>query len=134
MQGHDDIIVFGKFDNAIDANIVKSKLDAYGIPCFLTEENMANLYPGANALMNFNVRLHLFGYDAERAHQIVDEKNLRVVDDSAVACPACASNNILREFPKELLVNFSSSLRYLFFGVFFPEKKVSRCADCECEF
>lgn len=106
MQGHDDIIVFGKFDNAIDANIVKSKLDAYGIPCFLTEENMANLYPGANALMNFNVRLHLFGYDAERAHQIVDEKNLRVVDDSAVACPACASNNILREFPKELLVNF----------------------------
>jgi len=134
MQGHDDIIVFGKFDNAIDANIVKSKLDAYGIPCFLTEENMANLYPGANILMNFNVRLHLFGYDAERAHQILDEKNLRVFDDSSVACPACASHNILREFPKELLVNFSSSLRYIFFGIFFPEKKVSRCADCECEF
>jgi hypothetical protein len=37
MQEHDDIIVFQKLDNAIEANIVKSKLDAYGIPCFLTE-------------------------------------------------------------------------------------------------
>jgi hypothetical protein len=46
MQDRDDIIVFQGFDNVIEANITKSKLDAYGVPCFLTEENMASLYPG----------------------------------------------------------------------------------------
>jgi len=61
MTERDEIIVLRKFETSIEANIVKSKLDAYGIPCFLTEENMANLYPGSSSLMNFNVRLHLFG-------------------------------------------------------------------------
>lgn len=134
MQDHDDIIVFQKFDNAIEANIVKSKLDAYGIPCFLTEENMANLYPGASNLMNFNVRLHLFGHDAERARLIMAENNLRVDDDSITRCPRCRSTNIERDFPKKLTLKFTSALRFLFFGIFYPNKKVYRCSDCECEF
>ena len=54
MTERDDIIVFRKFETSIDANIVKSKLDAYGIPCFLTEENMANLYPGASTLIDIS--------------------------------------------------------------------------------
>jgi len=134
MQDHDDIIVFQKFDNAIEANIAKSKLDAYDIPCFLTEENMANLYPGASNLMNFSVRLHLFGHDAERARQIMAENNLRVDDDSITLCPRCHSSNIERDFPKKLTLTFASSLRYLFFGIFYPEKKVYRCMNCDCEF
>lgn len=134
MQDHDDIIVFRKFDNAIEANIAKSKLDAYGIPCFLTEENMANLYPGASNLMNFNVRLHLFGHDAERARIIMSENNLQVDDDSLTRCPRCRSANIERDFPKKLTLKFMSALRYLFFGIFYPGKKVYRCVDCECEF
>ena len=134
MEDHDEIIVFQKFDTSIEANIVKSKLDAYGIPCYLTEENMANLYPGANHLMNFNVRLHLFQHDAEHARQILDENNLRINDDSVTKCPRCRSNNIERDFPKKLTEKFAASLQYLFFGVFYPDKKVYRCADCECEF
>jgi hypothetical protein len=130
----DDIIVFQKFDSSIDANIVKSKLDAYGIPCYLTEENMANLYPGANHLMNFNVRLHLFNHDAERARQILHESHLRIEDDSVLRCPHCRSNNIERDFPRKLTEKFAASLQYLFFGIFFPDKKVYRCVDCECEF
>jgi Putative prokaryotic signal transducing protein len=134
MQDHDEIIVFQRFNSAIDANIVKSKLDAYGVPCFLTEENMANLYPGASNLMNSNVRLHLFGHDLERAKQIMAENNLSVNDDSILVCPNCRSKNIERDFPKNLTLSFASSLRFLFFGIFFPEKKVYRCQDCETEF
>lgn len=134
MQNHDEIIVFQRFSNAIDANIAKSKLDAYGIPCFLTEENIANLYPGAGSLMNFSVRLHLFGLDADRATQIMAENNLRVEDDSFIKCPCCGSHNIERDFPKKLTLDFVDSLRYLFFGIFYPEKKVYRCSDCDAEF
>ena len=46
------IVVLMNFRESISANIVKNKLDAYGVPCFLTEENLSNLYPGASALMN----------------------------------------------------------------------------------
>jgi DNA-directed RNA polymerase subunit RPC12/RpoP len=134
MQDLDDIIVFRRFDTVIDANIAKSKLDAYGVPCFLTEENMANLYPGASKMMNSNVRLHIFSHDAERARQVMGENNLTIDDDTTLRCPNCRSKNIERDFPKKLTESFLSSLQYLFFGIFFPDKKVYRCTDCETEF
>lgn len=134
MQDHDDIVVLQRFDTVIEANIAKSKLDAYGVPCFLTEENMANLYPGASNMMNSNVRLHIFRHDVEHARQIMSENALTVHDETIVQCPKCRSKNIERDFPKKLTESFLSSLRYLFFGIFFPDKKVYRCRDCETEF
>jgi hypothetical protein len=130
----DDIVVFRTFGDPISANIVKSKLDAYGVPCFLTEENLSNLYPGASALMNSQVRLHLFGRDVETARQVLAESNLVLQNESVLHCPACQSTNIDRDFPKYLSENTLSALRYMFFGIFSPEKKVYRCGNCEREF
>lgn len=134
MQDRDDIVVFKRYDNVIEANIAKSKLDAYGVPCFLTEENMASLYPGASNLMNSNVRLHIFRHDLERVRQVISETALSTDADAILVCPNCRSRNIERDFPKKLTDPFWSSLRYLFFGIFFPDKKVYRCTDCETEF
>jgi hypothetical protein len=128
------IVVFRKFRDTISANIVKSKLDAFGIPCFLTEENLSNLYPGASALMNSQVRLHLFLHDVEPATQVLSESNLVLHDDTVMRCPACQSTSIGRDFPRRLSENALSALRYIFFGIFSPEKKVNRCANCDCEF
>ena len=75
MDDHDQIIVFKRFENAIDANIIKTKLDAHGIPCFLTEENLANLYP-ALSLLSIGIRLHMFADDVEWAVEILKENNL----------------------------------------------------------
>lgn len=72
MHKSDTIIVFRKYDSAIDANLAKTKLDAYGIPCFLTEENLNNLYPLHNVPL-FGVRLHIFSNDAELAEQVLNE-------------------------------------------------------------
>ncbi|MBY0435569.1 MAG: hypothetical protein K2U26_15815 [Cyclobacteriaceae bacterium] len=33
------IVVYQAYDTVMMANLAKTKLDAYGIPCFLTEEN-----------------------------------------------------------------------------------------------
>lgn len=134
MVERDEIIVFRKFETSIEANIVKSKLDAYDIPCFLTEENMANLYPGASSLMNFNVRLHLFAHDLERARKVLEQNQMALNDDSTLKCPACKSQKIERDFPKKLSLTFASALKVMFFGVFFPHKKVFRCLECEYEF
>ncbi|MGC3943909.1 MAG: hypothetical protein QM762_05120 [Chryseolinea sp.] len=133
-QSDNQIVVFRTFRDAISANIVKSKLDAFGIPCFLTEENLSNLYPGASALMNSQVRLHLFFHDVEIASQVLSESNLVVHDETVMRCPACQSTNIERDFPRKLSENALSALRYIFFGIFSPEKKVYRCENCDYEF
>jgi len=133
MEQEEEIIVFRAFENSIDANIVKTKLDAYGIPCFLTEENLANLYPSQNSSI-FNIRLHLFAKDRERAQQILSEVNLVVDDEPAATCPKCHSCKIERDLPKKLKPELSFIVNFFLFGILFPNQKVYRCQDCEHEF
>jgi hypothetical protein len=133
MNTNEEIIVFRKFDSAIEASIIKTKLDAYDIPCFLTEENLANLYPGQN-LMMFSVRLHLFAKDEECARKILSEANMSLNDESTTTCPSCLSNKIERDFPRRFNDSFTTALKASVFGIFFPKQKVYRCIDCECEF
>lgn len=123
-----DIVVFRNFENSIEANIAKTKLDAYGVPCFLTEENMANLYPG-QSFNAFKIRLHLFAGDRARATQILGSDDALLQAD-AITCPRCHSTRITRSFPKRLADN----LLYIFFGIFMTHKKVNVCDDCGHEF
>jgi Putative prokaryotic signal transducing protein len=74
MEKAEKIIIYASFDNVIAANIAKTKLDAYGIPCFLTEENLTNLYPLRNDIFP-GVRLHIFENDREQAKNILEEEN-----------------------------------------------------------
>jgi len=132
MEEEGKIIVFRDFNSTIDANIVKTKLDAYGIPCFLTEENLANLYPGQHFL-HFRVRLHLFEQDAEQAKTIVEEQLVAKTEDVPL-CPMCKSTTLERDFSKKLSASVWGELNILFFGIFFSQKKVYRCRDCQYEF
>ena len=36
------IIILRRYAHAIDAQLAKAKLDAYGIPCFLSNEELAS--------------------------------------------------------------------------------------------
>jgi hypothetical protein len=118
----ESIIVFRQYDTVIDANIAKTKLDAYGIPCFLTEENMSNLYPG-QPFNPFKVRLHLFAKDHDTATSILEVLNMTIEGENTLKCPVCHSSEINREFPKK----YSDSLKFIFFGVLFPHRKVNHC-------
>lgn len=128
----EEIVVYRKFENTIEANIVKTKLDAYGVPCFLTEENLSNLYPG-QSFMFFNVRLHLFVSDVERANQIMEEHNLIVNDEISTKCPNCKSINIKRDYSESLKNKFDAFVDSLL-ALFVPVKKVYHCEDCRHEF
>lgn len=70
MEQDSKIVVFKAFDTAIEANLAKTKLDAYGIPCFLTDENFINIYPIRNEFFP-GVRLHIFENDKPRVHEIL---------------------------------------------------------------
>ncbi|HCM76769.1 MAG TPA: hypothetical protein DIS90_10330 [Cytophagales bacterium] len=64
------IIVYQTYDNSIQASLVKTKLDAYGIPCFLSEENFGSIFPFKNQSFG-GVRLHIFETDKLRVEEIL---------------------------------------------------------------
>lgn len=129
MQDHDAIIVLRHFSSGIDANIAKSKLDAYGVPCFLTEENMATMYQQTFAI---KVRLHVFEKDRDEATRILFETE--TVDSTETVCPRCHSSELERDFPKRFSDEFAGALKIMFFGIFMPDKKIFRCLRCNHEF
>jgi hypothetical protein len=131
MEEQDEIIVFKRFENAIDANIVKTKLDANGIPCFLTEENLANLYPAQSFLL-FGVRLHIFDRDKDRASEILEEIFLSV--NESTKCPRCQSEKVEVEYTRKVTPRVVTLLVGLLLAIGFPVRKVHRCQDCEHEF
>ncbi|MCK6616262.1 MAG: DUF2007 domain-containing protein [Cyclobacteriaceae bacterium] len=130
MEKQDKIIVLKTFSNTIEANIAKTKLDAYGIPCFLTEENLANLYPIQNP--RFSVRLHIFQKDNTRAAEVLSEV-VQLPDDEPTRCPRCKSVNIESGYSRKP-ASVTLSLFFSLFFALFPPKTVSRCKDCNQEF
>jgi hypothetical protein len=72
VEGDKSIVVYTRFTSVIDANVAKTKLDAYGIPCFLTNENISNLYP-LTYMKGLEVRLHIFKEDEARVREILTE-------------------------------------------------------------
>lgn len=69
----DNIIVYASFHSAVDANIAKTKLDAYGIPCFLSDENLAGLHMLTYQTQG-QVRLHIFEADKARVKEILEQR------------------------------------------------------------
>jgi hypothetical protein len=130
------IVEFRQFDTAIDANIVKTKLDVHGIPCFLTEENMANLYPGVGFhLAAFRVRLHLFSEDVERATCVLDEtEHMQVNEEVTVSCPRCQSTEVRRDYSNKAAGRFFRRLFTSLVMIPIPALLVNHCNNCGLEF
>jgi DNA-directed RNA polymerase subunit RPC12/RpoP len=131
MEENDKIIVLKSFDNPIDASLAKSKLDAYGIPCFLSEENLGNLYPVHNPRFS-GVRLHLFEHDVEQARQVLYD-TVPLTAEERMRCPRCGSAQIDVDFSRKSLPKILSFIASLFL-VIFPLKRVNRCRECGLEF
>jgi hypothetical protein len=72
-DSEEKIIVFEAYDTVVQANLAKTKLDAYGIPCFLTDENFINLYPIRNDIFP-GVRLYIFERDLDHAKEVMKEE------------------------------------------------------------
>jgi DNA-directed RNA polymerase subunit RPC12/RpoP len=122
-EPQEKIIVFRAYDTPVEANIAKTKLDAYGIPCFLTEENMTNLYPIRNGIFP-GTRLHIFEKDYDQVKGVLDENQA----EGFIVCPYCGSNDyhpILTA--KEGSSFFSKALQALFSSKPVLEYKCNKC-------
>ncbi|HMI64730.1 MAG TPA: hypothetical protein VK517_01755 [Cyclobacteriaceae bacterium] len=133
-DAEEKIIVFESYDNVIMANIVKTKLDAYGIPCFLTNENFTGLYPIRNDIFP-GARLHIFEKDLASVQEILGEGK-PVRPKEVFQCPRCLSRNVVFEESEKGYLGrlFVSVFRFLMAMNPLPRTKNYHCNDCGMEF
>jgi hypothetical protein len=73
MQKEDDIITFETYYDPMLAQIIRGKLEANGIHCFIADENMGSIYPAYNQ-GGGGIKIKIFARDLERCREIVDEE------------------------------------------------------------
>ena len=129
-ESEDRIIVFESYDTVMSANLVKTKLDAYGIPCFLSDEHFVGLYPIRNELFP-GVRLHIFEKDQIRVKEILTEQKAEAETED-LRCPYCQSSNVNIELPRKGLL--SNILTSVLLGLFIHPKKKYHCQNCSRNF
>ncbi len=88
-ESQEKIIVLRAYDTVVEANLAKTKLDAYGLPCFLTDENFTGMYPLRNSVFP-GVRLHIFEDDGDEALRILGDIDRH---EGFICCPNCGSHD-----------------------------------------
>jgi DNA-directed RNA polymerase subunit RPC12/RpoP len=102
MNTDDKIVTFESYYDPMLAHIIRSRLEANGISCFIADENTI----GANPLYNQavgGVKLKIFERDLEKCREILategdlHEQDHFEIDEETntyVVCPYCASTNV----------------------------------------
>lgn len=79
-------------DNAIEAHLIKGRLNNEGIDCYITNENIATLKPAYNDLLGFGVEIMIKEDDLVRACELLTDKF--EPEKPITICPFCGSNRI----------------------------------------
>ncbi|MNE14291.1 hypothetical protein D3C80_1071640 [compost metagenome] len=132
------LITIKIFENAIEAHILKTKLESEGIPAIVVDENVMTLNPFYNIAVG-GVKLQIRDEDFEKANAILTEiKQTPITDDNGrtLNCPKCGSANLYTGFKTASNAKgfwaFILSFLYLVFPIHY--KSVYRCKDCGNEF
>jgi hypothetical protein len=96
----ENIIVFDSYYEPLAAHLARTQLEAAGIPCFLTNENLVSLNRMYSPVAG-GVRLHIYQRDAARAAEVLRPPVVMQAvrggqaepptETAGVACPRCGS-------------------------------------------
>jgi len=98
----ENIIVLDSFYEPLAAHLARTKLEAAGIPCFLTNENLVSLNRMYSPVAG-GVRLHVYQRDAAQAAEVLRELPVMRAEPGGLAepaatetecCPRCGSNDV----------------------------------------
>jgi len=132
------LITFKTFDNAMDAHILKIKLESEGITCFLFDENIVSVNPLYSNLVG-GIKLKINEEDVVLAKNIVlelEQTPYTTDDEQVIACPECQSTRIESGYKSMKSVGAVLSAIASFLLMIFPlyRKTVYKCLDCGNEF
>jgi DNA-directed RNA polymerase subunit RPC12/RpoP len=126
------------FDNAIDAHLLRSKLESEGIECFLFDENTVSINPLFNIAVD-GIKLKIHEKDVEKTKRIlkeISETHFTDDDGNIIKCPNCSSTDLIPNFKSnKSKTGLFSTLVSLLLGILpFYNKSVYKCRECNKEF
>jgi len=132
------LITLKRFDNSVQANILKTKLEHEGIVCHLHDENLVTLNPFFNETVG-GIKLKISDADQEQAQMILDHIEREPIKEDhkeIIHCPNCGSKDLYNDFKsmkntKGIIAAIVSFLLTVF-PIYF--KTVYRCKACGTEF
>jgi hypothetical protein len=150
MNAMDRIVLFETFYNPIEASIVKERLLANGIPCFLSDENSVTVNPLYNQALG-GVKLRLFNRDVESARNILQDEDVQIYlnqiasnegaeeleesKDKSEVCPNCGSRDVgYGQATKRRFGIFTMIVSFFMMVYPFSARKTHHCFNCEQEF
>ena len=99
----ENIIVFDSYYEPLAAHLARTQLEAAGIPCFLTNENLVSLNRMYSPVAG-GVRLHIYARDAARAAEVLHpvvmqasrggQADPETAAADALTCPRCGSHEV----------------------------------------
>jgi hypothetical protein len=141
----ENIIVLDSYYEPVAAHLARTKLEAAGIPCFLTNENMVSLNRMYSPVAG-GVRLHVYERDAAQAAEVLREPPVMRAAPGGLAepagtasmsttCPRCGSHEVAQETPAEP-VNAASWLATLLARLrhYFAQGQTHHCFNCGLDY
>ena len=118
------------FDNSFKANITLTKLESYGIECYLYDEQTVNMNPiYSNAIGG--IRLMVKEEDLEETRQLLqkfDEDYLQ-----SVKCPECGKPDISLISKPGATNFFTAILTWAFSSYAIAPESIYQCSNCKYE-
>jgi DNA-directed RNA polymerase subunit RPC12/RpoP len=136
---NDRIVTFESYSDPMLAEIIKGRLEANGIDCYIADGNTI----GANPLYNNalgGVKIKVFEHDIEKCKAILAEsEDLQLSEESPVLsdtnCPYCGSNNVRYGAATIRKTNFFGALiSFLSMTYPFIARNAWHCFNCGKEF
>lgn len=132
------LVTIRTFDNSIEANLVKAKLESQNIMCFLFDENIVVLNPLYNITVG-GIKLKINELDIDKATAIIEEteKSFLTNDqDEVLKCPNCQSEELYSGFKSmkgtKGILSAITSFLFMVFPIYY--NTVYKCKNCGNEF
>lgn len=125
-----------QFQYSTEAQIVKGRLEAEGIPVFLSDSFTIDTDPLVSNAIG-GVKLKVYAKDALQAQYILESINKYALDDDGktIACPNCNSETVaLFSTIKDVKSFFAFIFGILFSALPFYTKHKYKCETCHTEF
>ncbi|MDB5137224.1 MAG: hypothetical protein JWP37_3827 [Mucilaginibacter sp.] len=141
MQKEEEIITFETYYDPMLAQIIRTKLEANGIPCFVTDESLGILYPVYNQ-GGGGIKIKVFARDLEKCRELIAEDSELPPDfetphgaDNVVICPYCGSTNVLHVPPAENKTSWLDDVVSVIEAINpFHNEKAWHCNNCRQDF
>ncbi len=116
-----DFVNIAYYDNAIDAHMAKSKLEAHGIESYLADEHSATMMSHLNNALG-GIKLRVLESNSEEARKILEIKNELIKE-----CPNCNSPDTI----EQSYVKWGTIVAAIIIGLFPNKNRQFQCKNCE---